>query len=825
MRNILTITRRELASYFNSAIAYIYLIVFIAINNGLFMMQYFVNARADMAGFFDSLPLVLVIFIPAITMRLWAEDKRENTFEMLLTFPMKPYQLVIGKFFASLIFYAIALASTLTIPLIVRLTGTPDSGAIIGGYLGSFLIGVVFLSVGIFISGLASEQIVAFVLTALTCFGLFFLGTEFFATFIDGWVAGLGTFLKKYIGAAVHYSNFSKGIINIWDIAYFAVTASIFLMLNGFYLEGRLRPKSKMVFAGAVCTCVAGIICLNWLLGDMAVGRFDITENKLYTVSDGSKRIMKGLKVPVSVSFYVTPADKMPTSFKTIEKDIAGKLEELKLNSQGKFNYRVFHIEASKLMEKPDAATGQGGAAGSLENTLQEKGIVPFQVESIDKDAVGLKLVYAAMTISYKENNDEVLPRLMPQNLPDLEYMLFSRIAKLTREEKPKIAVYAPLKKNDNPLMRVGSEDQKEDQYKDLVPLMVNNGYDARRTTISETDPLPEQANILLVLNPGSLNSRQLFEINKFLYHGGTVMIAAQGYEYQFEIAGSNGVKVAAQKLPLEINKLINAWGISINEDMLLDENTQIIQINTGRVGPFAMSIPIKIPNQIAIAPENFNGSSDLLSRLPSLLYLWGSSLDISDDIIKQGGVKKTLLFTSGKRSWKAPYKGGQLTQEQLTYPGDSKGKFPLAVVLQGQFTNTFKDAAMPEWPKANAEAAAQPSAQPSTQSKAEMTDGKPGKLLVVGCSRMFSDDLLPNAGNLGFFSNVIDSAALGDDILSIRAKTFANRTLRAVSDNQKIFYRFLTIFLVPLVLIAFAGLRLFLRRREKQFYVAARER
>ena len=117
MSNFLTIFRRELSAYFNSAIAYIFLMVFVVFANGFFMLQFFQIGKADMRPFFGSLPFVLNIFVPAITMRLWAEEKRTSTYELLLTFPMRPQELVLGKFLASLGFYFIALLSTVTVPL------------------------------------------------------------------------------------------------------------------------------------------------------------------------------------------------------------------------------------------------------------------------------------------------------------------------------------------------------------------------------------------------------------------------------------------------------------------------------------------------------------------------------------------------------------------------------------------------------------------------------------------------------------------------------------------------------------------------------------
>ncbi|MBN1912849.1 MAG: hypothetical protein JW788_00455, partial [Candidatus Omnitrophica bacterium] len=291
MKDIYTVFKRELGAYFNSAIAYIYLIVFIAINNALFMTRFFLIGRAEMRVYFDNLPFMLVTFIPVLTMRLWAEDKKENTFELLLTFPMKVRNLALGKFFASFVFYLFSLLSTLSIPLILYLAGRPDPGAIIGGYTAILLLGGLFLAIGLFISSLTSEQIVAFVLTFLSCFFIYFLGTDFIASFLDGWISGLGSFLKNYFGAASHLVSLSKGVIDIKDILYFVAMSFIFLLLNGFFFEGRLRPRAKAVFGAAVAVCLAGVLLFNWLVHDLPLARFDITQNKIYTIPDASKKI------------------------------------------------------------------------------------------------------------------------------------------------------------------------------------------------------------------------------------------------------------------------------------------------------------------------------------------------------------------------------------------------------------------------------------------------------------------------------------------------------------------------------------------------------
>ena len=128
MRSSLAIFRREFASYFNSPIAYIFIIAFLVLNAGLFMTGFFLNGAADLRAFFGNLPFFLIFFIPAVSMRLWAEDKRLGTFELLMTLPMRASDVMLGKYLAALAFYLVALAGTLTLPIMVGALGNPDTG-------------------------------------------------------------------------------------------------------------------------------------------------------------------------------------------------------------------------------------------------------------------------------------------------------------------------------------------------------------------------------------------------------------------------------------------------------------------------------------------------------------------------------------------------------------------------------------------------------------------------------------------------------------------------------------------------------------------------
>ena len=240
MNDVAIIFRREFRAYFYSPIAYVFSVIFIVLNSGLYMFHFFFFGNADMRAFFSQLPLTLgLIFIPAVAMRLWSEEHKLGTVELLLTLPMKTEHIVLGKFLASFLFYLVALAGTLVIPIVLVILGKPDFGPIIGGYFGAILLGAFFLAVGIFISGFFSDQIVSLIITSLSCGFLALIGWQYVPMVIDGWFPGLGEFLYQYVGVTRHFNDIERGVIDLRSIIYFLSFTALFLYLNAKSLERR----------------------------------------------------------------------------------------------------------------------------------------------------------------------------------------------------------------------------------------------------------------------------------------------------------------------------------------------------------------------------------------------------------------------------------------------------------------------------------------------------------------------------------------------------------------------------------------------------------
>lgn len=829
MSSLWTIFRRELAAYFNAAIAYIFIIVFVVINAGLFMTQFFLINRAEMRSFFLTLPFLLAVFLPAVTMRLWAEEKRGNTLELLLTFPMSTQSLVLGKFLASFVFYLAALAATLPLPVMLHVLGRPDTGAIAGGYLGTALLGAFYLAVGIFVSGLVRDQIVAFILAMMACFALHLMGMDFLATSMDGWLPGLGTFLKEHVGSAGHFEAFSKGVLDTGDVLYFMIGTVMFLVLNGFWLEGRMRPRARTIFSTAVVIGGGIFLMSNWLLSGLPLGRFDMTQARLYTVSPATIQIFKSLKAPVTAKLYISPADKMPSGMKTLEQDVVGKLEEFKVASGGLFQYKIYHMDTENVTAPQQAEAGKQ----TLEEQVSAKGVQPFQVQSIDADELGVKLVYSTLSLAYKEKPEEIIPQIMPENLFNLEYSIASRVFRMTLSEKPKIAMVAPYQDQEmDPnmaalLAQIGGgkvpSRYRQDDYQILNAVLDNEGYEVSRVSLSQEEPLPEGIRTLVLLEPQQLTERQRYEINRFLVQGGSLFLAAQNYEFQYDPSGGR-LSIQGRKKNPEVNPLLEPWGFQISPDILADEQNEVISISGGaQMGPFAVSVPVKTPIQALVTSAQMNPDLSITSRLDPMFYLWGSVLKIDDARVKKQNLNVQTLFESSQASWTVPFVevlgGRDLAPDRAT----AQGPFPLAVYAQGAFTDGFAGKTIPAWPKPEEEVPADPAAPPQPPAKEEPAPAlasKPGKLILVGNSIMFHKNLVQGGGHLAFFMNAVDILTLGEELVRIRAKQPVDPTIRRISPAQKILWRSLVTLLTPLGLAAVGGLRMFWRAQEKQRYL-----
>jgi ABC-2 type transport system permease protein len=239
MRNVGIIMRRELASYFATPLAYVFILIFLMLA-GVFTFYlggFYERGQADLDAFFGFVPWLYLFLIPAIAMRLWAEERKSGSIELLMTQPVTVWEAVLGKFLAAWLFTALALALTFPLWLTVNYLGRPDNGAILAGYLGSLLLAGGFLAVGSCMSALTRNQVVAFILGVVACFVFLLAGFPLVLDLFRSWAPQPLLDAVASLSFYVHFQSISKGVIDVRDLLYFVMLIGFFLLATAIRLE------------------------------------------------------------------------------------------------------------------------------------------------------------------------------------------------------------------------------------------------------------------------------------------------------------------------------------------------------------------------------------------------------------------------------------------------------------------------------------------------------------------------------------------------------------------------------------------------------------
>ena len=241
MRSIGIIFRRELASYFATPLAYIFIVIFLVLAAAFtfYLGGFFERGQADLAPFFNFHPWLYLFLIPALSMRLWAEERKSGSIELLMTQPITLWQAVVGKFLAAWAFAGIALVLTFPIWITVNWLGSPDNGAIFTGYVGSLLMAGGFLAIGSCLSALTRNQVVAFITTVVACFAFLLAGFPLVLDAFRDWAAPAVVEAVASLSFLTHFESLSKGVIDLRDLLFFAMTIALFLISTTIVLDVR----------------------------------------------------------------------------------------------------------------------------------------------------------------------------------------------------------------------------------------------------------------------------------------------------------------------------------------------------------------------------------------------------------------------------------------------------------------------------------------------------------------------------------------------------------------------------------------------------------
>lgn len=241
MRTVAILFRRELASYFATPLAYVFILIFLVLAAAFtfYLGGFYERGQADLAPFFNFHPWLYLFLIPAISMRLWAEERKSGSIELLLTQPVTLGEAVLAKFLAAWAFAGLALALTFPIWITVNWLGSPDNGAIVAAYIGSLLMAGGFLAIGSCMSALTRNQVIAFISAVVVCFAFLLAGFPLVLDAFRGWTPDVVVDAVAQLSFLTHFEALSKGVLDLRDLLYFGLTIAFFLIATAVVLDVR----------------------------------------------------------------------------------------------------------------------------------------------------------------------------------------------------------------------------------------------------------------------------------------------------------------------------------------------------------------------------------------------------------------------------------------------------------------------------------------------------------------------------------------------------------------------------------------------------------
>ena len=422
---LFALVKKDIKSYFDQPAAYILIVPFVAVLSYVFFSQALLTGEASLRPLFTvdfqidnpSLPWLLAIFVPAATMKLLAEENRDGTLELLLTHPIRGWIVLLSKFLSGSVFVAFSILATIGIPIAVQTAGNLDIGAAVGQYVGSLFLAASFVSIGLFTSSLTRNQVVAFILGLSFTMLLMIMGLDIVAVTLPQRLASL----LQDLSPVTHFSSVARGVIHLRDVLYFIALISTFLSATFLIIRGRtLSHKSTQYRNLQLGT--AGLIVFSILIGwsgNSIEGRFDLTEDKLFTISPATADLVEDMDDILTLEFYVSREPAVPIALAT--RDIGDFLEDFAAGSDGKVKLVTrFPEEDEDELRKAQIA-----------------GVPPRQFNVRSQGELQIKASYLGLSMTYVDQR-ETIPFI--NNFDGFEYRLASLINRMVEDQKKSVA-------------------------------------------------------------------------------------------------------------------------------------------------------------------------------------------------------------------------------------------------------------------------------------------------------------------------------------------------------------------------------------------------
>lgn len=666
--------RKELNTFFGSITGYLVIAIFL-LTTSLFLWVFpgvnnvIEGQNASLKSFFDLAPWLYLFLIPAITMRMFAEEKRMGTMEMLITRPITSWQIVVAKYLAAMLLVLISILPTLLYFYSVYKLGNPvgniDTGATWGSYLGLFMLASVYISIGLFASSITTNQVISFLVAIVLAF-IAYTGFDFIAA------AGLPLAIQNILilfGIQEHYLSISRGVIDSRDIMYFFAASLLFLaftqqQISIAKLFKQLKIKKILILTTLAIFVVLGI--------HQRVFRIDLTAEKRYSLNTITKQLLQKQKHPISVELYLN--GKLPAGLNDFRNAIIEKTEDLNAYSSQRIFIKavdIYKIEDNKKRNK------------TIENLINA-GIEPINLGHKTTEGLSTKQIFPGvilksnnkiLTINLLNNNSMLsAEENIKQSVELLEYEFARALKKLQQNEKLRIAF---LDKPGNASIYETSD----------LRFALSENYevgDIKAAGLSASDSV----HTLIVAAPTQkFTEEEKIQIDQFAMNGGRILWCIDPVYVSIDSL-SKGFSTLAFEKGLNLRDQLFRYGIRINPDILQDAFCLEYPINTAPHGQAAKFTPAPFYYSPLALP---NPNHQLSRNLNNVMLEFASSIDP----VAQNNTNITPILATSPyaRSVNTP---AEVSLYTATNPPDKRlfnqPNIPIGMLIEGDFESAFKN-------------------------------------------------------------------------------------------------------------------------------------
>ncbi|MBQ9034493.1 MAG: Gldg family protein [Alphaproteobacteria bacterium] len=664
MQKLWIVTKNELMRYFISPLAYVYLLSFLILNASfaIYFGDFFNRGKADLLPMFEFLPWLYLLFIPGISMRLWAEEFRYKTIVQIITQPIAIRTLVIGKFLTSWLFCGLALLLTFPFWLTVNILGEPDNGVIALGYFAALILAGCMLAISQTMSALTKNQVIALVLAVIANLFFFWSGVEYILSFFRLFLPDSAIDTIASFSFVTHFSTMTKGLVELRDIIFFAAVIIFFnfttILVVNFKTAGTsgwLKSTSRSYYIFAWLMLLTGFFGINILANNLTRQiQYDATAEKIYTLTSSTKDVLNRLPEPIMAKLYFSPIlEQRNPNLRQLFDNIRLLLQKYKTAAKDNFTYKIYYPKF--LSQEEDIALADG---------LQAIPLIDLNQNAL-----------FGLTLEDTLQNKQIIPFFAQQQLGAIEQDITAKIYQMYHQKKT-IGIITGL-----PIFG----------YSEAEGVVLHSSWEIIRVlqenyslqNITKAEDLTDDIAAVVLLNPQNLTDDMVEKIKKYSQSGGKfLLILDPANEASRLYAPATGMLQSSQ-----LGDLANFWGINFYADYVVADLQNSITVdstinyNTNPV--FSQDvIQFKVPQ------KNMNPYHPITKNLHEMMLASASVVMPNQQDITDGKIKFVPLLRAGDISSIMTSKvviDGLNPQQVLQYFAADDNQKILAAEVSGQ--------------------------------------------------------------------------------------------------------------------------------------------